>query len=100
MPLSRMVRRSLVFVGCNRDLQVRRIDRRICQGSVPQFVQRVRGIGNQFANGDFAILIQRFRKQMQESADLCLEGEFFGGRFNSHRTNSQLEKLDITETEV
>ncbi len=66
------------------------------QRRVTQFVQRVGGVGNQFANRDFTVLVERFRQQVQQPADFGLECELFFGCRRSWRAFLRFRKIRVS----
>ena len=56
--------------------------------NVSPLVERVGGVGNELAEGDLVVLIQRVRQDVQELLDFRLEREFLGSR---HRGNLRAE---------
>ena len=71
----------------NRRGRVRLLDRRARSLREPQLLARVRAVGNQLANEDFFVRVQRVNDDVQQLLNLGLEVMFFGcahkGLFNN-----------------
>ena len=81
-------------VGGDGDLQiVRRRDGLLPQRKQAVFIEGVAGVGDQFADGDLAVLVQALREQPQQLGDVGLEGVRFG-----HRTRGEASGVKRNRT--